>query len=72
MPRPSGPIADATGGSYYGAADADTLASVYDHLDTTLVIRPEEIELTAVFAAAGLALLVAGAVSSLAWLGRLP
>jgi len=65
-------IADLTGGTYFGADDANTLASVYDHLDTSLVVRPEEIELTAVFAAAGLALLLAGAVTSLAWLGRLP
>jgi Ca-activated chloride channel family protein len=65
-------IADLTDGSYYAADDAETLRSVYDHLDTALVVRPEEIELTAVLAAAGLALLLAGAISSLVWLGRLP
>ena len=42
------------------------------HLDTALVVRPEDIELTAVLAGAGLALLLAGAIASLAWLGRLP
>jgi NADH-quinone oxidoreductase subunit N len=56
----------------YAAEDADTLQSVYDHLDTALIVRPEDIELTAVLAGVGLALLVAGAIASLAWLGRLP
>jgi Ca-activated chloride channel family protein len=65
-------IADLTGGAYYAAEDAQTLRSVYDHLDTALVVRPEEIELTAVLAGAGLALLLAGAIGSLVWLGRLP
>ena len=65
-------IADLTGGTYYAAEDAATLDSVYQHLDTALVVRPEDIELTAVLAGAGLALLLAGAVASLAWLGRLP
>ncbi len=65
-------IADLTGGTYYAAEDAATLDSVYQHLDTALVVRPEDIELTAVLAGAGLALLLAGAIASLAWLGRLP
>lgn len=65
-------IADLTGGTYYPASDAQSLRSVYDHLDTQLVVRPEEIELTAVFAGASLLILVAGALGSLVWLGRLP
>jgi Ca-activated chloride channel family protein len=65
-------IAYLTDGAYYEAADSATLLSVYDHLDTALVVRPEEIELTAVVAGLGLALLLAGAIASLAWLGRLP
>ena len=67
-----GKIADLTGGTYYGADDADTLLSIYDHLDTALVVRPEEIELTAVLAGLGLILLLVGAAASLAWSGRLP
>jgi Ca-activated chloride channel family protein len=67
-----GKIADLTGGTYYSAGDAGTLMSIYDHLDTALVVRPEEIELTAVLAALGLVLLLIGAAASLAWSGRLP
>ena len=65
-------VADTTGGTYYGADDAGTLKSIYDHLDTALVVRPEEIELTAVVAGAGLLLLLAAGLASLAWLGRVP
>jgi hypothetical protein len=36
------------------------------------VVRPEDIELTGLFAAVSLALLVAGAVLSFALAGRLP
>ncbi|HEX5451828.1 MAG TPA: VWA domain-containing protein, partial [Candidatus Limnocylindrales bacterium] len=65
-------IAEATDGTYFGAASADDLASVYDHLDAALVVKAEAIELTAVFAGVGLVLLLAGALASLFWLGRLP
>jgi Ca-activated chloride channel family protein len=65
-------IADTTGGTYFGAADAASLLSIYDHLDTNLVVRQEDIELTAIVAAAGLVLLVLGGLASLRWLGRVP
>jgi Ca-activated chloride channel homolog len=65
-------IAQVTDGTYYGADDAQSLRSIYDHLDTRLVVRPEQIELTAVLAGASLAIMAVGALWSLAWLGRLP
>jgi Ca-activated chloride channel family protein len=65
-------IAQTTGGTYYEASDTAGLVSIYSHLDTQLVVRPESIELTALFAGAGLVLLAVGALVSLAWLGRLP
>ena len=65
-------IAQTTGGTYYQASDAASLTSIYDHLDTQLVVRPEAIELTSAFAGIGLALLAVGALASLAWQGRLP
>ncbi|MFL5646594.1 MAG: VWA domain-containing protein [Chloroflexota bacterium] len=65
-------IADRTGGSYYGATDAATLDAIYGQIDTAFVVRPEQIELTGLFAAVSLALLVAGAVLSFAFSGRLP
>ena len=65
-------IATTTNGAYYAASDAGSLASIYANLDTRLIVRPEAIELTAVFAGAGLLILAVGAVLALAWLGRLP
>ncbi len=65
-------IADRTGGTYYGAEDAKTLKAIYDQIDTAFVVRPEQIELTGLFAAVGLGFLLAGAIPSLAWAGRLP
>lgn len=65
-------IAQLTGGTYYAASDSQQLVSIYGHLDTALVVRPEAIELTAVFAGASLFILALGAIASFVWLGRLP
>jgi Ca-activated chloride channel family protein len=65
-------IASVTGGTYRAAADADQLNAVYRDLGTQLVFRTEQIEVTALLAAAGVLLFVVGGVLSLAWSGRLP
>jgi Ca-activated chloride channel family protein len=65
-------IAQTTGGAYYGATDTSSLRSIYSNLDTHLVVKPEAIELTALFAGASMLILVAGALLSLVWLGRAP
>jgi Ca-activated chloride channel family protein len=65
-------IAEMTDGTYYAASDAQQLQSIYGNLDPQLVAKPELTELTAIFAGAGALLLLAGALTSLAWLGRLP
>jgi Ca-activated chloride channel family protein len=64
-------ISQLTEGIYQPAASADP-ASVYDRLAERLVTRDESIEITALVAGAGLILLVAGVVISLARAGRLP
>ena len=64
-------IAERTDGRYYGAETHGELAAVYESLDTRLVVRPESIEITAIFIGAGIIILLLGAVSSLLWLGRL-
>ncbi len=64
-------ISQLTEGIYQPAASADP-ASVYDRLAERLVTRDESIEITALVAGAGLILLVAGVVISLARSGRLP
>lgn len=65
-------ISDMTGGTYYAAEDEQGLQQVYDDLDTRLVVKPEMIEVTALFAGASVLLLAVGGLCSLAWLGRLP
>lgn len=65
-------VSQITGGTYYAAADAQQLRSIYDNLDTQLVIQPQLTEITSLFAGMSLLMLMAGAVTSLLWLGRLP
>jgi Ca-activated chloride channel homolog len=64
-------IADVTAGTYQPATTADP-GVVYDKLSERLVARDEDIEITALFAGAGLILLVSGVVISLARAGRMP
>jgi Ca-activated chloride channel family protein len=65
-------ISDTTGGAYFAAEDDAGLAKVYDEVDTKLVVKPQQIEVTALFAGASAVLLALGGLTSLAWLGRLP
>lgn len=65
-------IAAMTGGTYHGVGSQADLESVYDEVETRLVVRSEPIEVTSLFVGAGVLVLLAGAASSLAWLGRLP
>ena len=65
-------ISDTTGGSFYAADNAAALGSIYDTIDTRLVVRAEAMEVTSLFAGAGILVLLLGGLSSLVWLGRLP
>jgi Ca-activated chloride channel family protein len=65
-------IAKISGGAYYRAEDEEQLADIYDHLNPELVIKAEKTEVTSVFAAASIIVLVVGGVFSLLWLSRLP
>ena len=53
------------------AASAADLNAVYADLEKQLVIRPESMEVTSLFAGAGLVVLLIGAVISFLWFGRL-
>lgn len=65
-------VAAVTQGAYFRAEDAQQLRSIYDNLDTRLVVEPQKIEITSLFAGASILILVVGSLSSLLWLGRLP
>jgi Ca-activated chloride channel family protein len=64
-------ISQVTGGTYYAASDAQQLRSIYDDLDTQLVIQPQMTEITSLLAGMSLLLLIGGVLTSLLWLGRL-
>jgi Ca-activated chloride channel family protein len=65
-------IADLTGGSYYNAGNEEELRTIYENLNPQFVIRPDEMEVTALFAGASLLILLIGGACSLLWFGRLP
>jgi Ca-activated chloride channel family protein len=65
-------IANTTQGTYFRAEDAQQLHSIYANLDTRLIVEPQKIEITALFAGASILLLAVGGIASILWLGRLP
>ncbi len=65
-------IADMTGGAYYNAENEQDLQTVYDNLDRQLVIKPEKMEVTSVFAGASMIIFLIGGTFSFLWFSRLP
>ncbi len=65
-------ISQITGGTYFNAESAQQLRSIYDNLDTQLVIKPEKTEVTSLFAGASIFVLLLGGIFSLFWFSRLP
>jgi Ca-activated chloride channel homolog len=63
-------IATTTDGRYFRAADQRALAEVYDSIDPAWTIRARRMEVTGLFSAAAGVLLLAGALLSLRWYGR--
>lgn len=61
-----------TGGAYYNAESQEDLINIYGNLNPQLVSRPEEMEITPLFAGMGILILLLGGASSLVWFGRLP
>jgi Ca-activated chloride channel family protein len=64
-------IAQATAGTYFVAESVEDLTAIYSNVGTQLSVRPEQTEVTFIFAAAAIALLLIGALLSLFWFGRL-
>jgi Ca-activated chloride channel family protein len=63
-------IATLTDGTYYQAADAESLAKVYDQVDLKLTSEAEKTEMTGAFSGVSTLLLVVGGALSLVWFGR--
>jgi Ca-activated chloride channel family protein len=65
-------IAATTGGVYYNAGNEEQLRKIYDDLEPKLSIKPEEIEMTSVFAGLGMVVFLIGGMLSLLWFGHVP
>jgi Ca-activated chloride channel homolog len=65
-------IAEVTAGTYYNAQSAQDLQAVYNHLDAQLIVKPEKMEITSLFAGASILVMLMGGVLSLWWFSRLP
>jgi len=65
-------IAETTGGRFFQAPTAGDLAQIYQSLGSRIGYTQEEREVTQWFAAAGLALVVAGAGLAAHWFNRFP
>jgi Ca-activated chloride channel family protein len=65
-------IAEDTGGNYYSAASEDELFRIYSDLKPKLSIKTEEMEITSLFAGAGMLAFLVGGALSLLWFGRVP
>jgi Ca-activated chloride channel homolog len=65
-------IARISGGKYFDAPDSGKLESIYKDLGSQLGYVKEKREMTWVWAAAGLVLVLAGGVASMFWFSRFP
>jgi Ca-activated chloride channel family protein len=65
-------IAAITDGRYYNAVTEEDLHSIYANLDPELVIKPEPMEVTSLFAGVSVLLLLVGGAISLLWFSRFP
>ena len=59
-------------GAYFNAQNEQDPQAVYASLAPQLVVKPESMEITSIFAGAGLLIITLGAVLSLLWFTRLP
>lgn len=63
-------IAHITGGQYYYAGNEEDLRRIYSDLEPKLSVKPEEIEITSIFAGFAILIFLVGAALSLLWFGR--
>jgi Ca-activated chloride channel family protein len=63
-------LASITDGTYHGANDAAGLAAAAEKVDLRFKLVAQHTEITALFSAAGVVLLLAGALLSVLWFGR--
>jgi Ca-activated chloride channel family protein len=65
-------ISQISGGTYYNAESTQDLHKIYGNINPQLVLKPEKMEVTSLFAGASILILLFGGVFSLLWFSRLP
>lgn len=65
-------IAQITDAAYYNAANEEELRTIYQNLSPQWVVKAEKIEITSLFAGAGILLFLMGGTFSLLWFSRIP
>lgn len=65
-------IAQLTDGAYFQAENEQDLRTIYDNLNPELVVKPEKMEVTSIFAGASILIWLIGGAFSLLWFGRWP
>lgn len=63
-------IAETSGGQYYFAGDETELRQIYNDLEPSFSIKPEELELTSLLAGISILVFLVGGALSLLWFGR--
>ncbi|MGE5249528.1 MAG: vWA domain-containing protein [Bacteroidota bacterium] len=63
-------LSKAGGGSYYNPQGAQDLKAIYSGIEPEFTITPQDMEVTSLFAALGMVILVIGGAFSLLWFGR--
>jgi Ca-activated chloride channel family protein len=63
-------IAETSGGQFYFAGDKTELRKIYNDLEPTLSIKPEDLELTSLLAGLSMLVFLFGGALSLMWFGR--
>jgi Ca-activated chloride channel family protein len=65
-------ISQITSGTYYNAQSEQDLDKIYNNIRPQLVVKPEKMEVTSLFAGGSILVLLIGGAFSLRWLNRLP
>ncbi|MGZ9220562.1 MAG: VWA domain-containing protein [Anaerolineales bacterium] len=63
-------VSSISGGEYYNAGNEEELRRIYNDLEPKLTIKPEEIEVTSIFAGIAILVFLVGGALSLLWFGR--
>ncbi len=65
-------ISQISNGTYYNAQSEQDLEKIYNNIRPQLVVKPEKMEVTSLFAGASILVMLIGGVFSLVWFSRLP